>query len=287
MISDSLLRLMMEMVTFSFVIPLAMIAVWKMRTKCPLKPVFIGMLIYFLFSVLFISIPNTILFGFVPGFGKFVTAHQWAQLLYTAIVSAIFTGLAYYFIYKFFLQNNKTIDVSMSIGLGYAALNSIYMLGWSTIQNYAFATYLNSVGLEKVLKTASNKAGQEQIKANIDNINLKNIVFSGVEHFYTFFLLVAVSIIAFYGIRKVNQMKYFALSIAIVFGVKCLSVVSALNIVPHIVVLACNIIITVGVCKFAHSLYKEFDKTNKKESSTKSSSWEFAKKKLSGSNHED
>lgn len=287
MISESLLRLMMEMVTFSFVIPLAMIAVWKMRTKCPLKPVFIGMLIYFLFSILFISIPNTILFGFIPGFGKYVTANHWAQILYTAVVSAVFTGLAYYFIYKFFLTSHKTIDVAMSIGLGYAALNSIYLLGWAMIQNYAFGTYLNEAGLKKVLKTAATKAEQQQIKDNIANINLQNIIYSGVEQLYSFFLLVAISIIAFYGIRKINNMKYFATSIVIIFGVKCLGVISAFNIVPHFVILACDIIITVGVCKFAHSLYKNFDKTKKAETATKSSSWEFAKKKLTNTEHED
>ena len=42
MIDSSIMNLMMELATFSFIVPLVLIIVWKLRTRKSLIPVFIG-----------------------------------------------------------------------------------------------------------------------------------------------------------------------------------------------------------------------------------------------------
>ena len=41
MIDSSIMNLMMELATFSFIVPLVLIIVWKLRTRKSLIPVFI------------------------------------------------------------------------------------------------------------------------------------------------------------------------------------------------------------------------------------------------------
>lgn len=47
MIDSSIMNLMMELATFSFIVPLVLIIVWKLRTRKSLIPVFIGAGIFF------------------------------------------------------------------------------------------------------------------------------------------------------------------------------------------------------------------------------------------------
>ena len=42
MIDSSIMNLMMELATFSFIVPLVLIIVWKLRTRKSLIPVFVG-----------------------------------------------------------------------------------------------------------------------------------------------------------------------------------------------------------------------------------------------------
>ena len=50
MIDSSIMNLMMELATFSFIVPLVLIIVWKLRTRKSLIPVFIGAGIFFVFA---------------------------------------------------------------------------------------------------------------------------------------------------------------------------------------------------------------------------------------------
>ena len=50
MIDSSIMNLMMELATFSFIVPLVLIIVWKLRTRKSLIPVFVGAGIFFVFS---------------------------------------------------------------------------------------------------------------------------------------------------------------------------------------------------------------------------------------------
>ena len=50
MIDSSIMNLMMELATFSFIVPLVLIIVWKLRTRKSLIPVFVGAGIFFVFA---------------------------------------------------------------------------------------------------------------------------------------------------------------------------------------------------------------------------------------------
>ena len=57
MIDSSIMNLMMELATFSFIVPLVLIIVWKLRTRKSLIPVFIGAGIFFVFAYVLEAIP--------------------------------------------------------------------------------------------------------------------------------------------------------------------------------------------------------------------------------------
>ena len=59
MIDSSIMNLMMELATFSFIVPLVLIIVWKLRTRKSLIPVFVGAGIFFVFAYVLEAIPHT------------------------------------------------------------------------------------------------------------------------------------------------------------------------------------------------------------------------------------
>ena len=58
MIDSSIMNLMMELATFSFIVPLVLIIVWKLRTRKSLIPVFVGAGIFFVFAYVLEAIPH-------------------------------------------------------------------------------------------------------------------------------------------------------------------------------------------------------------------------------------
>jgi len=90
MIDSSIMNLMMELATFSFIVPLVLIIVWKLRTRKSLIPVFVGAGIFFVFAYVLEAIPHTFFLRINSPVSTFLTGNPWAYALYGGIMAALF-----------------------------------------------------------------------------------------------------------------------------------------------------------------------------------------------------
>lgn len=85
MIDSSIMNLMMELATFSFIVPLVLIIVWKLRTRKSLIPVFVGAGIFFVFAYVLEAIPHTFFLRINSPVSTFLTGNHGRMHLYGGI----------------------------------------------------------------------------------------------------------------------------------------------------------------------------------------------------------
>lgn len=278
MIRDSVMNLMMELITLSFVIPVVLIAVWKMRTRTSLVPVLAGALTYFLFAVIFQSVPDMI-------FLRLGLQNIWLQTLYTAITTAILGGIGTYLAFRYFLVKYPGCETSVSFGLGYACLDCIVVLGIHNIQNYAFAQMINRKQIDALLESvASDQKAVESYQTLVNtlkNTDRIELILDGPQQLMFLFLQTALAVMIFYAVHKVGQMRYLWIAMAMQALVIFLTAFYKTGLLPRLPVLLCILILTVGVIQLAFRLYRSLPKQEETVAGNHAG-WDFAGKKLSG-----
>lgn len=283
MISDSVMNLMMELITLSFVIPVVLIAVWKMRTRASLMPVLAGAVTYLVFAVVLQSVPDMI-------FLQLVHQNIWLQTLYTAVTTALLGGIGTYLAFRYFLTKYPGCEAAVSYGLGYACLDCIAVLGIGNIQNYTFAQMINRKQIDALLESvASDRAAVASYQAlvkTLKNMDRMELILSGVEQLLFLFLQTALAILIFYAVRKAGQIRYLWIAMAMQALVIFLTAFYKTALLSRLPVLLCILILTAGVIRLAFRLYKSFPK-QEKIVTEKHAGWEYAGKKLNAEQEED
>ena len=144
MIDSSIMNLMMELATFSFIVPLVLIIVWKLRTRKSLIPVFIGAGIFFVFAYVLEAIPHTFFLRINSPVSTFLTGNPWAYALYGGIMAALFEETGRYIAFRIFLKNHAERETAVSYGLGHGGIECIIVLGLGHLQNYTYCQLINN-----------------------------------------------------------------------------------------------------------------------------------------------
>lgn len=283
MISDSVMNVMMELITLSFVIPVVLIAVWKMRTRTSLVPVLAGAVTYLVFAVILQSVPDVL-------FSQLVHQNIWLQTGYTALTTALLGGIGTYLTFRFFLLKYPGCEIAVSYGLGYACLDCIAVLGIQNIQNYAFAQMINRKQIDALLESvASDQAAVASYQAlvkTLKNTNRMELILAGIEQLIFLFLQVALAVLIFYAVRKAGQIRFLWIAMAMQALVIFLTAFYKTALLPRLPVLLCILILTVGVIQLAFRLYKSFPKQEEVVTGNHAG-WEYAGKKLNAEQEED
>ncbi len=276
MVEKSVINLMMELITLSFVVPVVLIAVWKMRNRKSLIPVFAGAGVYLLFAMIFKSVPDML-------FLNLVGRNIWLQILYTAVVTALLEGAGMYFAFRWFLAKYGERETAISFGLGYACLDCMITLGVTNIQNHAFAQMINRKQMDALLESvASNPAASATYQAlaeRLTKLGRMDLLLEGIQQLIFLFLHAALAVLVFYAVRKAGQIRYLWISMAMQALLLFLPAFYKSGLVPELVVLLCLLILTAGVVQLAYRLYKSLPKQGETVSKDRSG-WNYAGKKL-------
>ncbi|MDO4167249.1 MAG: YhfC family glutamic-type intramembrane protease [Eubacteriales bacterium] len=280
MISSSILNLMMELITLSFVIPIVFIAVWKMRTRASLVPVFVGAGIYLLFAELFQSVPDTLFIGMPHPLADVINHNVWLLALYTAVTAALLQGLGRYLAFRYFLSKQESPDIAVSFGLGFGCVGCIMALGIANFRNYSFAQLINQKqtdGLLKSVDAATAKSYQSLMK-ELTDMDRMDLLLTGIQQFAFLFLQVALAVLVFYAVHKAGQIRFLWISIGLHALVIFLDAFWKANVVPQFVVVLCVIILTAGVAQTAYRLYKSIP-VQEKTKDDNQDGWNYAQKR--------
>lgn len=283
MISDSVMNLMMELITLSFVIPVVLIAVWKMRIRASLVPTLAGAGVYLVFVLILKSVPDML---FLRLFGQNI----WLQTLYTALITALLGGIGTYLAFRCFLLKYQGRETAVSYGLGYACLDCIIVLGIHNIQNYAFAQMINRKQIDALLESVSSDqkavASYQNLVETLKNMDRMEMILAGTQQLIFLFLQAALAVLIFYAVRKAGQIRYLWIAMTTQALEIFLTAFYKTALIPRLVILLCMLILTVGVIQLAFRLYQSFPKQEEAVAGS-SAGWDFAGKKLNADQKED
>ena len=283
MISDSVMNLMMELITLSFVIPVVLIAVWKMRSRASLVPVLAGAGVYLVFVVILKSVPDML-------FLNLVNQNIWLKTLYTALTTALLGGIGTYLLFRYFPGKYQGRESAISYGLGYACLDCMMVLGIQNIQNYAFAQMINRKQIDALLESVSSDQAMvesyQALVATLKNTDRMELILSGTRQLILLFLQAALAVLIFYAVRKAGQIRYLGIAMAMQALILFLSAFYETALIPRLVVLLCMLILSVGVIQLAYRLYQSLSKQQETVAGNRAG-WDFAGKKLSADQKED
>lgn len=279
MISDGIMNLLMEMITFSFVIPIAFIIVWKLRTRKSLVPVFVGASIFFVAANVLESIPHTLFLRIDSPISRFLTGNPWAYALYGGVMAALFEETARYLAFKFFLAKYPGKETAVSYGLGHGGLECMIILGIGHIQNYTYCQLINAGKMDDMIKSLAGnesavKTYQDLVK-NLTELKVSTIMWGGVERLSALFLQVALSVMVYYAVKQAGKIKFLWIAMALHTLVDFVAAFYQAGVVPLFVVELCIIIITAGACRLALQMYRSLPADP--STVTKKTSWKAAK----------
>lgn len=280
MISSSILNLMMELITLSFVVPIAFIAVWKMRTRESLVPVLVGAGVYLVFAELFQSVPDTLIIGMQHPLADQINHNVWSLTLYTAVTAALLQGLGRYITFRYFLNKSDSPGVSVSFGLGFGCVECITALGLTNFRNYSFAQLINQKQTDALLQSVDTQTAESyrSLIRELTSMDRMELLLSGIQQFTYLFLQAALAVLVFYAVHKAVKSRFLWVSMGLQALVVFLDAFAEAGVVPKFIVVLCMIILTAGVAQNAYRLYKSIS-TQVKPEDTNQDGWKYAKKR--------
>lgn len=280
MISDSILNLMMELITLSFVIPIVFIAVWKMRTRGSLVPVLIGAGIYLLFAELFQVIPDTLFLGLQHPVAQWIHNNVWLLTIYTAITAALLQGIGRYLAFRYFFAKYSSAENVISFGLGFGCLECIMTLGITNLQHYTFAQMMNHKQTDALLKSVDSATADsyQSLMKELINTDRMGLLLTGIQQLAFLFLQVGLAVLVFYAVHKAGQIRFLWMAIGLHALVIFINVFYEAGVVSQLIVVMCVVILTVGVAQTAYNLYRSIPVQEEVENGNRDG-WDYAKKR--------
>ena len=90
MVSESVVKAMMETSALSFVVPFAFVLIWKMRFRKSIIPSLTGVLVFLTFGIILKSVPNLLFLSVDSPVSHFINGNIWAYAIYCGLAAGIF-----------------------------------------------------------------------------------------------------------------------------------------------------------------------------------------------------
>lgn len=285
MIDNAVLNLMMELATLSFVIPVVFIAVWKMRVRDSLVPVFIGMGVYLVFAELFQSVPDMVFLAAKHPLARLLSRNVWLLTLYTTLTAVLLQAVGRYVAFRFAIRQEQSVNAAVSFGLGFGFLGCVFDLAIPSLQRYSFGVMVNQKQEHLCLGLVSDStasAYQDMIR-ELSNTSRMDLILNGVWQVVILFLQVALAVFFYYAVRKTDtkaeRIRMILVSMGMQAFVLYMTVFEKAGITSQLVVVIAGIILTVGVIQTAYRYYKVLSTEVEKKESNRDG-WKYAGKRF-------
>ncbi len=289
MVSESVVKAMMEISALSFVVPFAFVIIWKMRYRKSIVPSLTGALVFLTFGIILKSVPNLLFLSVDSPVSRFLKENIWAYAIYGGLSAGIFEEMGRYVAFKLFLSRHDYRESSVAYGLGHGGIECMAVLGFAMLQNFTYAQLINAGKMEEVISTfpdESAKAVFRDLQEAIINMTVQDCIWAGVERLSALALQVSLSVLVYQAARIQNKKHFLAIAILLhslidvfaVFGQQGIMSVAA----TEIVILVYALIVSV----FAYKIYANLPH-DKGKSTESRNNWAFASKKLEKGNSMD
>lgn len=210
MIQNSSLVLLAGTTLLTFVAPFILVIIWVRKTKTKLKPFFVGAGIFIIFALILESIAHS----FVLGTDNFISNNTFTYVLYGCIAAGLFEETGRYVAFKYMLKDNDSKATSVTYGLGHGGIEMILLVSLSLLSSFIFATSINKLGFDEMIKGMSDENMIETVRQMIVSLNaygIKEVLLTIIERTSAMILHVSCSVLVFKTVRNKNW-KYILMA---------------------------------------------------------------------------
>ena len=147
-------------------LPIILFAVLKVKKNIPVKPVFVGAMIFVLFALV-LKLPIAYLLYYADNpVAKEINSDPWLYFVIAGMLAGIFEESGRFIAYKTLLKKDRNRITSLSYGVGHGGIESLY-IGIQMLSLIALALMVNSGGIAQItgeLDPAQTAVAEEQIR---------------------------------------------------------------------------------------------------------------------------
>ena len=220
-ISDGTISLILLGVSYSFILPLMLLFIFKKRFRGHIKPFFIGMLAYGAFSFCIVNIVNGLLLQFVDS-SSFSTPLIFIYSLCIQIVSVLIGQAGKYYTLRVLKNDPKAKQYALrgdalEYGVGFGGLELLMTVGIAMASYFSYAAILNGGQAQELLDSMSG-VDRENVQAIFDMLLATtpgDYVHTLLQGLAMFLFQIGSSLLVFRAIfgSGSNDKAYFRLSI--------------------------------------------------------------------------
>lgn len=281
MVSEPVVKAMMELSALSFVLPVAFIILWKIKSKKSIMPSLTGALVFITFGIILKSVPNLLFISMDNPVSRLIKGNLWVYALYAGLMAGIFEETGRFVSFKLFLKKYDYRESAVAYGLGHGGIECMAVLGFSMLQNFTYAQVINAGKMEEVISTFTDESAKEvfrTLQEDIINLSVQECAWAGAERISALVIQVSLSVIVYYAVN-IEKKKYF-LAIAIALHT-FIDIFAAFYQQKTLSLAATEIIIMVFAAAVAVFAYKIYHKLPESEINniTNQKNWAYASMK--------
>lgn len=202
MVSNLSMGFMMFSIIISFLLPVGLGIYFYRKQKISMKAVVIGALIFIVFSQVLEKTMHIIVLNPKSASGEYLKNHIIIYAIYGAFAAGIFEEVGRYIGFKFLLKGKTQWKDGIAYGIGHGGIESIFIVGFSLINNMVYASMINSGTFEKLLSGKLPSGTINQLKHTLINTNSYLFALGGIERIFAITAHIAMSLIVLYGIKN-------------------------------------------------------------------------------------
>lgn len=280
MVSESVIKAMMEIAALSFVMPLAIIILWKIRCKQGIIASLTGALVFITFGGILKSVPNMLFLSVDSPVSRFIKSNIWIYAIYAGLMAGIFEELGRFISFKLFLGKNDYRETAIAYGFGHGGIECMMVLGFSMLQNFTYAQVINAGQMEQMIGTLEDESSKEvfrELQEAIINLSVSECVWEGIERISAMILQVALSVLVFYAAKTINKKYFLVIAIALHALIDVFAALNQQQSVPLAVVEIIIFVYALAVGVFAYKIYGRLPKLEK--AGIEKKNWAYARTK--------
>ncbi len=217
--------------------PLGCLVYLLYNRRKPFIPALVGLAVFIVFQL----ISRVTVMGLIVSAEWYqnMIKNPWLLGLFAGVSMGLFTEVGRYAGYKLLLKERRSFSDGLSMGIGYAGFEAIFIGALNYIGSLSFANMINSGQTDQIAAMSSPEMANEAIR-NLTTVMPIDIYLGGLDRIFMFIIHIALSVLVLLGIRKF-KLAYLGIAVLahlIIDGVPEAFVFSNVTIVIYLGVLA-------------------------------------------------
>jgi uncharacterized membrane protein YhfC len=216
MINESIITAFYTLLLIILTFPIGTAILLKFRGKARFMPFFLGAIVYFTFSIIFVTMINSLFINKGRVTHDFLNGNVLVYSFYMAVVVGFMEIIGMFVAFKRVLQTHDDEKTPLMFGLGYTAVALIALVGLSLVVYVSNATALNALG-EEGYRTKFADVESYDLDKTIDvlkNIRIIDLIYEFLNMLMYTAVIVSLAVMVFYSV-KLKATVYFWIAVII------------------------------------------------------------------------